>query len=92
MRGRGSLVRPTRRVLNDILRARLFLPPSYDFAPPPSHLPSVSSTDDTQEDGKDRQFVDGIWGEGGWARSRIIRPQECLALYKSLSTLWSHIY
>jgi hypothetical protein len=33
---------------------------------------------------KDRQLR---WGGRGWARSRIIRPQESLVLYKSFNTL-----
>ncbi len=39
---------------------------------------------------KERQIADGRgWGKGS-ARSRITRPQESMALYKSLNTLWLH--
>jgi hypothetical protein len=44
-------------------------------------------------------WIDIIWsdnwlmveGERGWARSRIIRPQENLILYKSFNTLWIYL-
>ncbi len=38
---------------------------------------------------KERHLADGRAGKGGWARSRIIRPQKDLDLYKSFNTLWT---
>jgi hypothetical protein len=63
--------------------------PSYNLVPrpSPSHpLPSVNLASDTPGDREARQFADGR-GERGWARSRIIRPQESPVLYKSFNTL-----
>ncbi len=37
---------------------------------------------------KETQLADG--GLRGWAKSRIIRMQESLVLYKSFHTLWNH--
>jgi hypothetical protein len=38
---------------------------------------------------KERQLADGRGVGEGWARSRIIKPQEeSLVLYKSLNALW----
>ncbi len=57
---------------------------SYDLAPrPPSPLPfpSVSWTSDIQEYWE-REAICSREGGRGWARSRIIRPQESLVLYK----------
>ncbi len=67
---------------------------SYDLAPhqslsPP--LPSVISTGDTQVDWEREATAHGRGGRG-WAMSRIIRPQEILALYKSLNTLRCQVY
>ncbi len=58
---------------------------SYDSAPRPPP-PPVSSTSDTQE-GWERETTCSR-ERGGWARSRIIRPQEGLVIYKSFKTLW----
>ncbi len=60
---------------------------SYDLAPrpPPAHpFPPVNKTE------KERQLADGR-GEGGWAKSRIIRLHESLVLFKSFNTLCSHV-
>jgi hypothetical protein len=56
----------------------------FGSSPPP--LPSVSSTGDTQEDWEKKP----TWWQkgGGRGRSRIIRPQESLVLFKSFNTLW----
>ncbi len=52
--------------------------------PLPLH-PAVSSTGDThRKTKKERLLADG-GGERGWARSKIIRPQESLVLYKSFN-------
>jgi hypothetical protein len=67
--------------------------PSHDSAPRPQHfpphLPSVGSTGNTLEYWE-RETT--RWRESGqcrgWARSRIIRPQESLVLFKSFNTLW----
>ncbi len=52
-------------------------------------LSPVISTSDTQEDWV-RETTGWRTGEGGrgWARSRIIRPEKSLVLYKSFNTLW----
>ncbi len=61
----------------------------FGSSPTPSPpLPSVSSTGGTQ---KDWERDTSCWRERvrrGWARNRIIRPQESLVLYKSFNTLW----
>jgi hypothetical protein len=60
---------------------------SYDLAPRPP-LASVSSIGDAQEDWE-RETTCWWEREGrGRAWSRIIRRQECLALYESFYTLW----
>ncbi len=62
---------------------------SYVLAPtPPQPLPSVSSTDDTQEDWQRVNTCRREREWKGWARSRIMRPQESLVLYKLFNTLW----
>jgi hypothetical protein len=38
---------------------------------------------------KERQFADRWSGRGVGAKSRIIRPQESLVLYKSVNCLWA---
>jgi hypothetical protein len=50
--------------------------------------PSISSTGDKQENGEREITCWGKRGRGGGARSRFVRPQESLALYKSFNTLW----
>jgi hypothetical protein len=58
------------------------------FPPTPPPLPSVSSTSEShRKTEKKRQLSDWRGGKG-WARSRILRPQESLVLYKSFNTLW----
>ncbi len=55
---------------------------------PPLSLPLASLTGDTQ---KVWERETTCWGKSrtrGWARSRIIRPQESLILNKSFNTLW----
>ncbi len=66
--------------------------PSY-YSPSPSHplqplqpFPSVSSTGDTQEEGRLRKRDNLVMG---WGRSQIKRRRESLVLYKSFSTLCS---
>jgi hypothetical protein len=59
----------------------LALPPfplSRQKARPPTHRKTE----------KERQLADGRRGRR-WARSRIIKPQERLVLYKPFNTLWS---
>ncbi len=60
----------------------------FGSSPTPStHLPSG----DTQEDWEKETTC---WRERGgkvWARSRTIRPQDCLVLYKLFNTLWYHV-
>jgi hypothetical protein len=60
--------------------------PSYFLTlhPPPLPSPDSSSTGDTQEGEKERQFADG---RGGGAK--FIPRRESLVLYKSVNTLWS---
>ncbi len=53
-------------------------------SPIPSPLSYLPATHMKTE--KERHLPDGIGGRG-WARSRIIRPQESLVLYKSLNNL-----
>jgi hypothetical protein len=58
-------------------------PPSF-----PPLLPSVSSTGEIPEDWGERDsLLPEEWGKG-WVRSRIIRPQEILVLYKSFNILF----
>jgi hypothetical protein len=75
------------RVMNDISRARL-LSLWYDLAPrpPPPHPSPVRKPEPAtyRETEKERQVDDGRAGRGG-ARSRIIRPQESLVIYKSFN-------
>ncbi len=56
---------------------------------PLPHLPSVSWSGDKQKELRKRGKL--LTGEGGagWAWSRIIRPQESMALYKSFNSLRS---
>ena len=56
---------------------------SYDLAPCPS--PPVGKLDQ-RHTGRLRKRETTCW-EGGWERSRVIRPQDCLVLYKSFYTL-----
>jgi hypothetical protein len=50
---------------------------------PPSSLPSVSSTGDTQEETETT-----CWRKtGGWVRNQIIRRRQSLVFYKSFNTL-----
>ncbi len=64
-----------------IYRGPGFLAVVYDSAPRPP-LPHLSSASCLSIDGR------AYWlGVRGWAWSRIIRPQESLALYKSFNTL-----
>jgi len=60
--------------------------PSY-FVPNP---PPPDSKLDRRHTGRLRKRDNLLTGEGGWGwvRSRIIRPQENLVLYKSVNTLW----
>ncbi len=67
---------------------------SFYFAPrppppPPPHSFPISNLD-RRHTGRLRKRDNLLKGEGGrgWARSRIIRPQESLVLYKSFNTLW----
>ncbi len=52
-----------------------------------NHRPSLVTTHRKIE--KERQLADGRGGRG-WARSRIIGPQESLVLYKSFNALWKN--
>ncbi len=76
------------RVLNDLWRARLssgrmiWLPEH-----PPPHPSSKLDQRNIGRTEKKIELADGR-GRRGWARSRIIRPQERLILYKSFNTLW----
>ncbi len=59
------------------------------LALPPFHLSRQKARPPThRKTEKERQLADGR-GRKGWARSRILKPQVRLALYKSFSTLWS---
>jgi hypothetical protein len=72
------------RVLNDLQRARLSR--SLMILLLTHHLPSEG---DTQKDWERETTCWRQRGVGlGCARSRIIRPQESLVLYKSFNTLW----
>ena len=79
------------RVLNDLYWVRLsrgciiwLLAHPHPLPP----LPSVSSTGDTQEDWERQKTWWQGWRWRGWARSRIIWPQESLVLYKSFNAAW----
>ncbi len=65
---------------------------SFSFAPrPPPLPPSPVRNLDRRHTGRLRKRGNFLKGEGGrgWARSRIIRPQKSLVLYKSFfNTLW----
>jgi hypothetical protein len=79
---RGSLL--TQKVLNDLKKARLSrLPPS-----PLSRQKARPATHRKTE--KERQNL--LTGEGrrGWARSRIMRPQDSLRLYRPFNTLCAY--
>ncbi len=56
--------------------------------PLPPTFPSVSSTDDTQEDWERETTWCRERRGRGWARIRIIRSRESLAPYKSFNTFW----
>jgi hypothetical protein len=54
-------------------------------------IPPPVSKLDQRHSGTLRKRDNLLTGEGveGWARSRIIRPQKNLGLYKSFNTLWT---
>jgi hypothetical protein len=60
--------------------------------PPPPSPPSPVSKLYRRHTGRMRKRDNLLTGHGGggngWARSRIIRPQESLGVYKSFKTLW----
>ncbi len=59
--------------------------PSYDSVPPPPfHRPAATH----RKSEKERRLADRRGGRG-WVRSRVIRSQKSLVLYKSFNTLWS---
>jgi hypothetical protein len=87
------------RVLNDLWRARF----SRCRKIGSSHIPSHPSPGTFMQKAgpatyrnteKERQLADadGRGGGRGWARSRIIRPQESLVLYNSFNILWLNPY
>ncbi len=64
---------------------------SYETAPQPPPSPPFPAISFRPHTGGLRKRDKLLMGEGGrgWARSRIIRPQESLVLYKLFTTLWS---
>jgi hypothetical protein len=62
------------------------------LVPCPPLSPSLFSIADRQHTGRLRKRDNLLRGEGerGWARSRIIWPQESMVLYKSFNTLWGY--
>jgi hypothetical protein len=62
------------------------------YSPASHSSPSVSSTDDTEEGWERETTFSRGKGGGGWARSRCIRPQESLVLYKSFNTFWGDVW
>jgi hypothetical protein len=66
---------------------------SYDSTPcPPPLFPSPVSTLDRRHTERLRMIDILLTGRGGASRSRIIKPQESLALYKSFNTLCLYPY
>jgi hypothetical protein len=64
------------RVFNDLQRTRLACGRMIWFLP---NLPSPVSRLDRRHKGLRDNLLTGAGGERGWARSRIIRPQESLS-------------